>query len=65
MKAIKPNNKIWRRHPVKMTALLYLREALLEEAYEQCAQLVRIARDFGATEIELKRLLEDPKRAPG
>ncbi|MFT5206482.1 MAG: hypothetical protein ACI9CF_000220 [Candidatus Omnitrophota bacterium] len=65
MKAIKPNNKIWKRHPVKMTALLYLRDALLNEAYEQCEQLVRIARDFGATDMELKLLLEDPRRAPG
>ena len=28
------------RHPVKLTALLYLKEALVREQYEKCAELV-------------------------
>lgn len=60
---------IWTRkrtskHPVKLTALLYLREALLDEVYEECAQAIRIAKEFGAEEFEIQNLLEDPRRRP-
>ena len=51
--------------PVKLTALYYLREALLDEAYEECADMVRIAKEFGAHDREIQILLEDPKRSPG
>jgi len=53
-----------RRNPVKLTALLYLREALLEERYEDCAQIIAIAREFGAQILEIQDLLEDPRRHP-
>lgn len=52
------------RHPIKLTALLYLREALLEEQYEQCAEFIAIAKEFGAQEFEIQNLLEDPRRRP-
>jgi len=52
------------RDPVQLTALLYLKEALLAERYEECAFIVGIAREFGATEGEVKALLEDPRRKP-
>ena len=60
-------NKIWRRrrtsrHPVKLTALAYLKEALLNEAYEECPLAIRIAREFGAEDFEIQDLLEDPRR---
>lgn len=63
------SNKIWRRrrtsrHPVKVTALYYLREALLEEVYENCALAIEIAKEFGAQEFEVQNLLEDPRRQP-
>ena len=63
------SNKIWRRrrtshHPVKMTALTYLREALLSEAYEGCPLLIEIAKEFGAEDFEIQDLLEDPRRKP-
>ncbi len=48
--------------PVAFTALVYLREALLDERYEECAEIVKIAREFGAPEIRIGFLLEDPRR---
>ena len=53
------------RHPVKLTALLYLKEALIKERYEVCAELVATAREFGAADFEIAYLLEDPRRRPG
>ncbi len=53
------------RHPLGLTALLYLREALQKERYENCAEFVTTAREFGATETEVRYLLEDPRRRPG
>ena len=52
------------RNPVKLTALLYLREALLEEKYESCLEFIAIAKEFGALDEEIRVLLEDPKRHP-
>ncbi len=61
-------NKIFRRktsqHPVKLTALTYLREALLNEVYEECAFAIQIAKEFGAQDFEVENLLEDPRRKP-
>ena len=56
--------RITSRHPVKMTALIYLREALLNEAYEDCPAAIEIAKEFGAQEFEIQNLLEDPRRIP-
>ena len=52
------------RNPVKLTALLYLREALLEERYEECEEIIAIAEEFGAQPFEIDELLEDPRRYP-
>ena len=52
------------RHPVKLTALLYLKEALIREQYEKCAELVAVANEFGAQPFEVQDLLEDPRRSP-
>ena len=62
-------NKLWRRrrtskHPVKLTALAYLREALLNEAYEECTFAIEVAKEFGAEDFEVQNLLEDPRRQP-
>lgn len=51
-------------HPVKLTALTYLREALLEERFEECALAIRIAKEFGAQDFEIQNLVEDPRRKP-
>ena len=51
-------------HPVKLTALLYLKEALIREQYEKCADLIATANEFGALPFEVQDLLEDPRRSP-
>jgi len=53
-----------RRDPVKLTALLYLREVLLREVYEEAADIIAIAKEFGAQAFEIDALLEDPRRFP-
>lgn len=50
------------KDPVRLTALLYLKEALLEERYEDCREIIAIAYEFGAGENEVQGLLEDPRR---
>lgn len=52
------------KHPVALTALLYLREALIREEYEKCRELIAVAQEFGAGRVEVNYLLEDPRRAP-
>ena len=52
------------KHPVKVTALLYLKEALVYERYEECPIAIEIAREFGAEDFEIQDLLEDPRRSP-
>lgn len=52
-------------HPLKITALLYLKEALLKEQYEECAAIIATAKEFGALDWQIRLLLEDPKRSPG
>lgn len=52
------------RHPVKLTALLYLKEALIAEQYESCSGFIRIAREFGANAQEIQSILEDSRRVP-
>jgi len=53
-----------KKNPVKLTALLYLREALLEGKYEECAEFIKVAKEFGAKSFEVQDLLEDPRRMP-
>ena len=57
-------NKRRTRDPVKLTALIYLREALISEIYENCANFIAIAKEFGALDEEIRVLLEDPRRHP-
>ena len=52
------------RDPVRVTALVYLKEALLQERYEECREIISVAYEFGATENEVQGLLEDPRRNP-
>ena len=52
------------RDPVRLTALLYLKEVLLKERYEECREIIGLAYEFGATENEVQALLEDPRRNP-
>ena len=51
-------------HPLKITALWYLKEALIREQYEKCAEIAALAKEFGAADFEIQDLLEDPRRSP-
>ena len=53
-----------RKDPVKLTALLYLREALQRQRYEECKGFIAVAKEFGAFDQEIEELLEDPRRIP-
>ena len=67
MEAIKSNTKSKNgltKDPVKLTALLYLQEALLAEQFENCPLFIEIAYEFGAEDREIEYLLEDPRRTP-
>ena len=61
----RPRRKPVAQHPIRLTALLYLKEALLKERYEECAEIVAAAKEFGAADFEIRDLLEDPRRRPG
>jgi hypothetical protein len=52
------------RDPVKLTALLYFREALLTQRYEEVPEFIRVAKEFGAMDREIEELLEDARRMP-
>jgi len=45
-------------HPVGFTALLYLKEALKLERYEDCQSFIDVSREFGAEEWEIQNLLK-------
>ncbi len=59
---IPPGRRRLEIDPVALTALLYLKEALVEERYEECAGIIRLALEFGAGEARVGYLLEDPRR---
>ncbi len=42
---------------LKATALLYFKEALLKQEYEDCGELVEIARKFGANTSEIQAVI--------
>ncbi len=42
---------------LKVTALQYLEEALAQERYEDCAELVRAAKQFGAQPNDIRVIL--------
>ena len=43
-----------KEHPVKGTALHYIKEMIEAERYEDLPEALAIAREFGATEWEIK-----------
>jgi len=53
------------KHPIKLTALLYLKEALLKQRYELCPEIIAVAKEYGAVDFEVSDLLEDQRRKPG
>lgn len=42
---------------LQVTALLYLQEALAEERYEECTELVSSAKELGVEQIEISTVL--------
>lgn len=57
-------NILLEKHPLRLTSLLYLREELSRENYEICHEIVDLAIEFGASEMDIKLVLEDPRRIP-
>ena len=56
---------LWVYDPVlKLTALLYFVQALEAGTYEQCAELVRLARDFGARDYEIDAVIAAHLKRP-
>lgn len=61
----RPPTLVWvKKDPVKLTALLYLKEALVKQRYEICRIFVEVALEHGADPREIEELLEDPRRRP-
>ncbi len=50
------------QHPLKLTAMLYLKDAILRECYEECRDFIDIAQEFGADSEDIKRTLSDSLR---
>lgn len=44
---------------LKATSLLYLRDALRAERYEECAQLAQAARGFGAKREDIRQAIRE------
>ncbi len=58
-----PDVELAELHPVALTALLYLQEALRRERYEECAGHVAVAQEFGAAEWDIHGVLAEPRRS--
>lgn len=56
--------RIKERHPVCLSALWALREAIHRERYEDCPDIIAVAKEFGAGDQEIHYLLEDSRREP-
>ncbi len=44
---------------LKATSLLYFKDALLNQRYEDCAELIRAAKSFGAQPGEISRIIAE------
>ncbi|MCB9772178.1 MAG: hypothetical protein H6754_06470 [Candidatus Omnitrophica bacterium] len=51
------NGQLNSNEVLKLTSLIYLKEALLAQRYEDCAELIRDAKGFGAEQVEISALL--------
>ena len=47
---------------LKETSLIYLKEALLAQQYEECAGLIRDAKSFGAEQSEISAVIAEYNR---
>jgi len=46
-----------RENMLKVTALLYLKEALYKERYEECPQLIEVAKRYGVEQDEIQKVI--------
>ena len=53
---------IARDEVLKVTSLLYFKEALFNEEYEDCKELIRLAKWFGARKGDIRRVIADSNR---
>ncbi len=51
------NQEIEANEIFKVTALLYFKEALINQEYESCQELVGIAKELGATQREISETI--------
>lgn len=56
------NKPIARDEVLKVTSLLYFKEALFNEEYEDCRELIRIAKRFGARKGDIFRVIAESNR---
>ena len=47
---------------LKVTSLIYLAEALFNEKYEDCGELIKIAKRFGARKGDIRRVITESNR---
>lgn len=52
-----PLKSVPRAKLLKVTALLYLKEALYKQKYEQCPELVQTAKRYGATTEDIQTVI--------
>jgi len=50
---------------LKLTSLIYLKDALLAQRYEDCAELIAEAKNLGAKQSEIGALIAEVFRALG
>ena len=53
------NGQFYSNQVLKLTSLIYLKEALLAQRYENCAGLIREAKGFGAQQGEISALISE------
>ncbi len=51
------NNLVNSNRALKATALLYLKEALGQERYEECAELIESAKELGAAQSDIDKVI--------
>ncbi len=48
-----------RNNPLKETALMYLKESLNKERYEECSEMIKNAKRFGAQPNEIAQVIRE------
>jgi len=56
------NNPITRDETLKVTALVYFKEALVKQEFEECAELIKAAKRFGAQQAEISDVIAEYAR---